>query len=61
MNLHRISLRVLHFNARAITAYQKLGFVIEGRERHSARIGMEWHDDMIMGLLKPEFFAKRGV
>jgi RimJ/RimL family protein N-acetyltransferase len=61
MNLHRVSLRVLHFNARAIAAYQKLGFVIEGRERQSARIGSEWHDDIIMGLLAPEFNQKRAV
>lgn len=54
MGLHRLSLRVLSFNTRAIAAYAKVGFVEEGRERQSARIGGEWHDDVIMGLLATE-------
>lgn len=58
LKLHRIALRVLHFNARAIAAYEKLGFQVEGRERQSARIGDAWHDDIIMGLLAPDFIKK---
>lgn len=54
LGLHRISCRVLAFNHRAIAAYKKLGFVQEGRERQSARIGAEWHDDIILGLLADE-------
>ena len=33
MRLHRLSVRVLAFNDRAIRAYQKCGFRVEGRER----------------------------
>ncbi|MEX0285643.1 MAG: GNAT family N-acetyltransferase [Paracoccaceae bacterium] len=55
MGLHRLSLRVLAFNERAIAAYRKVGFVDEGRERQSACIAGEWHDDLIMGLLASEF------
>jgi RimJ/RimL family protein N-acetyltransferase len=51
MGLHRLSLRVLAFNGRAIRAYQKCGFRVEGRERESALIDDVWHDDLIMGLL----------
>ena len=51
MGLHRLSCRVLAFNTRAVAAYKKLGFVEEGRERQSARIGNTWEDDVIMGLL----------
>jgi len=50
--LHRLSCRVLANNPRAIAAYKKVGFVEEGRERESAHIGQEWHDDLIMGLLQ---------
>ena len=57
LGLHRIDLRVLAFNARAIACYQKCGFVIEGRLRQSALIDGERHDDLIMGLLAPEFRA----
>lgn len=54
MGLHRLSCRVLAFNDRAIQSYVKVGFVQEGRERQSARIGSEWHDDFIMGLLSQD-------
>lgn len=51
LGLHRLSCRVLAFNTRAIAAYEKVGFVQEGRERESALIGTAWEDDIIMGLL----------
>ncbi|MDF3413731.1 GNAT family N-acetyltransferase [Sulfitobacter sp. M57] len=57
MNLHRIALRVIEYNERAIAAYKKVGFVVEGRERQSARVGNTWHDDIIMGLLAPQYHA----
>lgn len=59
MKLHRIALRVIGFNARAIAAYKKVGFTIEGREREAARVGKTWHDDIIMGLLSHEWKEAR--
>jgi RimJ/RimL family protein N-acetyltransferase len=53
--LHRISLRVLAKNTRAIACYRKCGFVEEGREREAALIGGSWQDDIIMGVLEDEF------
>jgi RimJ/RimL family protein N-acetyltransferase len=55
LKLHRISVRVLAYNHRAIRAYQKCGFVIEGHEREAAWMNGQWHDDVIMGLLDREF------
>lgn len=52
--IHRIDLRVLASNQRAVACYQKCGFVIEGRERESAKIGDRREDDLIMGLLSSE-------
>lgn len=54
LGLHRVSLRVLAINERAIRSYQKCGFQIEGRERETAFIDGKWHDDLIMGLLEDE-------
>lgn len=59
--LHRVSLRVLAFNERAITAYLKSGFSIEGRERESALIDGEWHDDIMMGILAADFDTRRNA
>lgn len=61
MGLHRIGLRVVEYNARAIAAYKKVGFVIEGRERQSARVGDVWHDDIIMGLLADDHANARAA
>lgn len=57
MGLHRVDLRVLSYNARAIRCYQACGFREEGRERQAALVGGKWHDDVIMGILAPEFRA----
>jgi RimJ/RimL family protein N-acetyltransferase len=53
--LHRVSARVLADNARAIRCYEKCGFTIEGRERQAALVDGEWHDDLIMGILEPDW------
>jgi RimJ/RimL family protein N-acetyltransferase len=55
LKLHRISVRVLAFNARAIRSYAKCGFTVEGREREAACVDGTWHDDLIMGILEHEF------
>ncbi|CTQ50703.1 GNAT family N-acetyltransferase [Jannaschia donghaensis] len=55
LNLHRLSLRVLADNTRAIRCYARLGFVEEGRERQSARVPDGWQDDLIMGLLAADW------
>ena len=53
--LHRVSVRVLASNTRAIACYRKCGFVEEGREREAAFVEGGWQDDLIMGLLDREF------
>ena len=55
MGLHRISLRTLSYNDRAIAAYRKVGFVEEGLLPESCKVGDEWHNDVMMGLLAQEF------
>ncbi|WP_348626907.1 GNAT family N-acetyltransferase [Rhizobium leguminosarum] len=54
LQLHRIGIRVLAYNTRAIRAYEKCGFVQEGREREAAFVNDVWHDDVMMGLLETE-------
>lgn len=50
MGLHRVELRVLALNVRAIRCYRACGFRHEGTEREAALIDGEWHDDWIMGI-----------
>ncbi|MCI2424239.1 GNAT family N-acetyltransferase [Saccharopolyspora sp. K220] len=55
LGLHRVDLRVLAFNERAIACYTTCGFVIEGRERETALIDGRWHDDVMMSILDHEY------
>ena len=54
LGLHRVGLRVLAINERAIRCYEGCGFRVEGRERESARIDGAYYDDLIMGILAAE-------
>ncbi|HRA00896.1 MAG TPA: GNAT family protein [Thermoflexales bacterium] len=55
LNLHRVSLGVFEYNARAIKAYEKVGFKMEGRERSAMlRDGKRW-DFFCMGILRSEW------
>jgi RimJ/RimL family protein N-acetyltransferase len=44
LKLHRLSVRVVAYNTRAIRAYRKCGFIIEGTEREAAFVDGIWHD-----------------
>lgn len=59
LGLHRVSLSVFAFNERAIRAYEKAGFSIEGRLREAIwRDGRYW-DELVMGILVDEWRALR--
>jgi len=56
-NFHRISLDTWDDNIRAIKAYEKVGFKIEGRQREARFVLGNYHDAVLMGLLRNEFLA----
>ncbi|MEZ4664933.1 MAG: GNAT family protein, partial [Caldilineaceae bacterium] len=53
-NLHKVHLRVLGRNERAMRAYAACGFVEEGRLRQHAWIDGEYDDLVCMGVLRSE-------
>jgi RimJ/RimL family protein N-acetyltransferase len=53
LNLQRVWLQVFSDNARAIGAYRKAGFDIEGIQRRAAFVGGRWRDVMLMAVLRP--------
>jgi [ribosomal protein S5]-alanine N-acetyltransferase len=55
LGLHRVDLRVIAYNERAIACYAKCGFVHEGIEREGALIGGQWHSDVMMSILEHEY------
>ncbi|WP_308257628.1 GNAT family N-acetyltransferase [Pseudonocardia lacus] len=52
--LHRVSLTVFAFNARARRVYEKCGFVVEGRCRDVLWWDGRWHDEFVMAVLAGE-------
>lgn len=61
VGLHRVGLRVLEYNIRAIRCYQACGFVIEGIERQAALVDGQRYDDLMMGVLAPDFRDLRNL
>lgn len=55
LRLHRVDLRVLAFNKRAIACYRKCAFVQEGVEREGVLIDGEWQSDVWMSILDREY------
>ena len=55
LGLHRVYLRLQSYNARALKSYQKCGFTQEGILRHNTFTRGEYHDDLVMGILRDEF------
>ena len=59
LKLHKVDLRVLEYNKRAIASYKNNGFVQEGILRENAYINNAWHSDIIMGILYHEFLSRQ--
>ena len=57
--VHRVSLGVYAFNPRAQHVYEKVGFVLEGRERDALRYGGQRVDQLLMSVLRPEWRARQ--
>ncbi len=55
LRLHRIALRVLADNLRAIRSYEKCGFVREGVHRDIEFVGDRWLSDLWMSILEDEY------
>ncbi len=59
LGLHRVGLSVFAFNERALRAYRRVGFTVEGRSRQAIwREGRYW-DEIAMSILDEEWRASR--
>ncbi|HEY9292845.1 MAG TPA: GNAT family protein [Microlunatus sp.] len=58
-NLRRLHLEVIESNRGAIRAYEKAGFVLEGRQREHAWVRGRYEDILRMGLLRSEWESRR--
>lgn len=58
-NLRRIHLQAIASNVAAIRAYEKAGFVVEGRQRQHAWVRGGYEDIVRMGILRGEQASSR--
>ncbi len=61
LSLHRIALTVFEFNERAIRAYRRCGFLVEGRARESIWREGRWWDEVAMSVLASEWRGQHAV
>src|SRR5690242_11460634 len=61
LGLHRIALTVFEFNERAIRAYRRCGFLVEGRARESIWRDGRWWDEIAMSVLASEWRERRAT
>jgi RimJ/RimL family protein N-acetyltransferase len=59
LGLHRVALAVFEYNERAIRAYRKVGFSVEGRSREAIWRGDRFWDEIQMSILEDEWRAGR--
>jgi RimJ/RimL family protein N-acetyltransferase len=59
LGLHRVALSVAPFNQAGIRAYEKAGFVVEGRRREKVLHDGHWYDEVLMSVLEQEWAGSR--
>jgi RimJ/RimL family protein N-acetyltransferase len=61
LGLHRVGLTVFSYNERAIRAYEKAGFRVEGRLRDAIMRDGRFHDEVQMGMLESEWTERQAM
>lgn len=59
LNLYRVGLTVMDYNAAAIRAYERAGFVLEGTQRGMILREGKRYDLLLYGILRDEWIAKQ--
>jgi len=57
LNLYRVSLGLMDYNPRALRAYEKVGFRLEGRTRGDVQRAGKHNDSLWMGILREEWLG----
>jgi UDP-4-amino-4,6-dideoxy-N-acetyl-beta-L-altrosamine N-acetyltransferase len=59
LGLHKLCCEVLASNEKVVALHQRFGSVVEGVRRQHIHKGSEFHDVVLMGLLREEWYALR--
>jgi RimJ/RimL family protein N-acetyltransferase len=58
LNLHRIALTVSEVNSAGVKAYERAGFTREGVLRQACYRDGQYHDKIVMSILRPDWEAR---
>lgn len=61
LRYQKCNVHVFAINEASIVLHERLGFVLEGRERRAVYTNGEHSDQLIYGITKEEFFEKHGT
>jgi RimJ/RimL family protein N-acetyltransferase len=59
-NMHSVGLECFGWNVRAVSLYEKLGFVKEGVLRERLWFDGRWHDEILFGMIRGDWEKLRG-
>ncbi|MGG1664447.1 GNAT family N-acetyltransferase [Brevibacillus sp. NRS-1366] len=59
LNLNRVQLDTWSGNVRAIRAYEKCGFILEGRLRQNEYVDGTYYDTIMMGVLREDYLRAK--
>jgi RimJ/RimL family protein N-acetyltransferase len=61
LGVQRVSLALYAYNPRALRAYEKAGFRVEGRTRRDVLREGQYYDSIWMGILREEWLQRQGA
>jgi RimJ/RimL family protein N-acetyltransferase len=58
INLYRLHTHIIDYNSASLRLFNKCNWVIEGKERKSVFMNNIYHDNVLLSILKEEYFQK---
>jgi len=58
LNMNRLFTHIIHYNKASLSLFEKSGWTIEGTERQSIYMNNEYHNNVLLAMLKDEYNEK---
>lgn len=56
INIHRLHTHIIAYNTASLKLFEKCNWVIEGKERKSIFMNNKYHDNILLSILKDEYY-----
>jgi RimJ/RimL family protein N-acetyltransferase len=58
LDMRKVWLMTMNYNARVVRQMEKVGFALEGRRREGTLVDGIWYDELVYGLLREEWLGR---